>query len=75
MAQDWVRSISYGSNFPVLFPHLAEMADSILRGTKPEDIPVEQPTGFELVINLKTSKEIGVPIPATLLARADDVIE
>jgi putative tryptophan/tyrosine transport system substrate-binding protein len=75
---DWVRSgglISYGSNFPVLFARLAEMADSILRGTKPEDIPVEQPTRFELVINLKTSKEIGVPIPATLLARADDVIE
>jgi putative ABC transport system substrate-binding protein len=75
---DWVRSgglISYGSNFPALFARLAEMADSILRGTKAEDIPVEQPTRFELVINLKTSKAIGVTIPATLLARADDVIE
>src|SRR5262249_7644306 len=76
--RDWVRSgglISYGSNFPALFARLAEMADSILRGTKAEDIPVEQPTRFELVINLKTSKAIGVTIPATLLARADDVIE
>ena len=75
---DWVRSgglMSYGSNFPVLFARIAEMADSILRGTKPEDIPVEQPTRFELVINLKTAKAIEVPIPATLLARADDVIE
>jgi putative ABC transport system substrate-binding protein len=76
--RDWVRSgglMSYGSNFPALFARLAEMTDSILRGTKPEDIPVEQPTRFDLVVNLKTSKAIGVPIPATLLARADDVIE
>jgi putative tryptophan/tyrosine transport system substrate-binding protein len=76
--RDWVRSgglMSYGSNFPALFARLAEMADSILRGTKPEDIPVEQPTRFALVINLKTSKAIGVTIPGTLLARADDVIE
>jgi len=75
---DWVRSgglISYGSNFPALFARLAEMTDSILRGTKAEDIPVEQPTRFELVVNLKTAKAIGVTIPATLLARADDVIE
>jgi ABC-type uncharacterized transport system substrate-binding protein len=75
---DWVRSgglMSYGPNFPALFARLAEMADNILRGTKPEDIPVEQPTRFELVINLKTAKAIGVPIPGTLLARADDVIE
>jgi putative ABC transport system substrate-binding protein len=76
--RDWVRSgglMSYGSNFPALFVRLAEMADSILRGTKPEEIPVEQPTRFELVINLKTSKAIGVTIPGTLLVRADDVIE
>ena len=76
--QDWVRSgglLSYGSNFPALFARLAEMTDSILRGTKPEDIPVEQPTRFELAVNLKTSKAIGVTIPGTLLARADDVIE
>jgi putative tryptophan/tyrosine transport system substrate-binding protein len=75
---DWVRSgglMSYGSNFPVLFARIAEMADSILRGTKPEDIPVEQPTRFELVINLKTAKAIGLPIPGSILARADDVIE
>ena len=58
---DWVRSgglMSYGSNFPSLFSRLAEMTDKILRGTKPEDIPVEQPTRFELVVNLKTSKAI-----------------
>jgi putative ABC transport system substrate-binding protein len=67
--------MSYGPNFPSLFARLAEMTDSILRGAKPENIPVEQPTRFELVINLKTSKAIGVPIPGTLLARADDVIE
>ena len=67
--------MSYGSNFPALFARPAEMADRILRGTKPEDIPVEQPTRFDLVINLKTSKAIGVTIPETLLTRADDVIE
>ena len=75
---DWVRSgglISYGSNFPVLFARMAEVVDSIMRGMQPEDIPIEQPTRFELVINLKTAKAIGVSIPATLLARADDVIE
>jgi ABC-type uncharacterized transport system substrate-binding protein len=75
---DWVRSgglISYGSNFTVLFARMAEMVDSIMRGTKPEDIPIEQPTRFELVINLKTAKVLGVAIPGTLLARADDVVE
>lgn len=76
--RDWVQSgglMSYGPNFPSLFARAAEITDNILRGAKPEDIPVEQPTRFELVINLKTSKAIGVTISGTLLARADDVIE
>jgi putative ABC transport system substrate-binding protein len=76
--RDWVRSgglMSYGSNFPALFARLAEMADSILRGTKPENIPVEQPTKFEFVINLNTAGAIGVTVPPSLLARADEVIE
>jgi putative tryptophan/tyrosine transport system substrate-binding protein len=76
--RDWVRSgglMSYGPNFPSLFARSAEITDKILRGTKPENIPVEQPTRFELAVNLKTSKAIGVQIPETFLARADDVIE
>ena len=75
---DWVRSgglMSYGPDFPTLFARLAEITDSILRGAKPENIPVEQPTRFELLINLKTSQAIGVPISETFLARADEVIE
>ena len=76
--RDWAQSgglISYGPNFPALFARAAEITDAILRGAKPENIPVEQPTRFELVVNLKTSKAIGTPIPGTFLARADDVIE
>jgi putative ABC transport system substrate-binding protein len=76
--RDWVQSgglISYGPNFPSLFARLAEITDSILRGAKPENTPVEQPTRFELVVNLKTSNAIGVPIPETLSTLADDVIE
>ena len=67
--------ISYGANFPDLFRRAAELVDKILRGTKPADIAVEQPTKFDLVINLKTAKALGIEVPATLLARADEVIE
>jgi putative ABC transport system substrate-binding protein len=67
--------ISYGANVPELFRRAADDVDKILRGTKPGDIPVEQPTRFELVFNLKTARALNINIPPTLLARADVVIE
>jgi putative ABC transport system substrate-binding protein len=67
--------MSYGPNFPDLFRRTAEIVDSILSGRKPADIPVEQPTKFDLVINLTTAKALGLTIAPTLLARADEVIE
>jgi len=76
--RDWVQSgglISYGPNFPLLFTRLAEITDSILHGAKPENIPIEQPTKFEFVINLKTAGAIGVTVQPAFLARADEVIE
>jgi putative ABC transport system substrate-binding protein len=67
--------ISYGANVPDLFRRAGDLVDKILHGTKPADIPVEQPTKFDLVINRKTAMALGVTIPQTLLATADEVIE
>ncbi len=67
--------MSYGPNFPDLYRRTAEYVDKILRGAKPGDLPVEQPTKFDLVINLTTAKAIDVTIPESFLLRADEVIE
>ena len=67
--------LSYGPQLPELYRHAARYVDRILRGAKPSELPVEQPIIFELVINVRTAKALGIDIPATLLARADEVIE
>ena len=67
--------MSYGANSPALLLRAADYVDKILRGTKAADIPVEQPTKFDLIINLTTAKALGLEVPPTLLARADEVIE
>ena len=76
--RDYVQAgalISYGPSFPALFRRAAEYVDKILRGTKPGEIPVEQPTKFELAVNLTTARALGLTIPESFLLRADEVIE
>jgi putative ABC transport system substrate-binding protein len=77
-AREYVEAgglMSYGPNFPTQFRRAAEFVDKILRGAKPADIPVEQPTKFDLIVNLVTAKALGLTIPETFLWRADEVIE
>jgi len=76
--RDFVRAggfMSYGPNYSDLFRRSADYVDRILRGAKPGDIPVEQPTKFELVVNLKAAKGLDLTIPESFLLRADEVIE
>jgi putative tryptophan/tyrosine transport system substrate-binding protein len=77
-AREYVEAgglMSYGANFLDLYRRTAELVDKVLRGSKPADIPVEQPTKFDLIINLTTAKALGLDVPSMLLARADEVIE
>jgi putative tryptophan/tyrosine transport system substrate-binding protein len=67
--------VSYGPSFPALYRRAAELVDKILRGAKPGEIPVEQPTKFDLVVNLITAQALGLTVPPALLGRADEVIE
>ena len=67
--------LTYGLDVPAIYRQAAEYVDRILRDTKPSDLPVQAPTKFDLVINLQSAKALGLDVPSTLLARADEVIE
>jgi putative tryptophan/tyrosine transport system substrate-binding protein len=67
--------MSYGPDFPYFFRRAVAYTDKIMKGAKPADLPVEQPTGFKLVLNLKTAKALGLTIPHTLIVNADGIIE
>jgi putative ABC transport system substrate-binding protein len=67
--------VSYGTNYEAVFRHAAIYVDKILKGTKPAELPIQQPTKFELVINMNTAKALGLTIPPSLLLRADQVVE
>ena len=67
--------ISYGPNIPAIFRRSATYIDKILKGARPAELPVEQPTDYDLVINLNTARSLGLTLPGTLIGRADEVIE